>query len=263
MRLAKYVANSGVASRRAADGIIRAGRVTVGGQVVTDPARDVDDSSGVMVDGEPIGVGPQELVVYAVNKPSGVVSTASDPQGRPTVVGLVQSPQRLYPVGRLDADTTGLILLTNDGDLAHRLTHPSFEVDKTYRAVVAGGPVRERALRALRAGVRLEDGMTAPARVTRVRPDTLEITIHEGRKRQVKRMCALVGHRVIELQRVRFGPLLLGDLRPGTHRRLSATEVSLLRSAGSGSREARSPASHPRSPADGRAGAGRRPAAGS
>src|SRR5579875_1019296 len=167
MRLAKFLANSGVASRRAADELVRAGRVTIGGQVVTDPARDVDASSGVAFDGEPVGSAAQELVVYAVNKPPGVVSTASDPQGRPTVVSLVKVPERLYPVGRLDADTTGLILLTNDGDLAHRLTHPSFEVDKTYRAVVAGAPVREPALRALRAGVLLEDGMTAPARHAR------------------------------------------------------------------------------------------------
>jgi|SRR5579863_7529637 len=245
MRLAKFLANSGVASRRAADAIIRSGRVTVGGVVVTDPARDVDGSSGVAVDGQPIATDPRELVVYAVNKPAGVVSTASDPQGRPTVVALVESPQRLYPVGRLDADTTGLILLTNDGDLAHRLTHPSFEVDKTYRAIVAGGPVREQALRALRSGVELEDGMTAPARVTRVKPDTLEITIHEGRKRQVKRMCAHVGHRVIRLQRVRFGPLLLGDLQPGAHRRLNTNELSLLRGAGSSASE-RGEAKHER-----------------
>ena len=239
MRLAKFLANSGVASRRAADELVRAGRVTIGGQVVTDPARDVDASSGVAFDGEPVGSAAQELVVYAVNKPAGVVSTASDPQGRPTVVELVQTPQRLYPVGRLDADTTGLILLTNDGDLAHRLTHPSFEVDKTYRAVVGGGPVRQEAMRALRSGVALEDGMTAPARVTRVKPDTLEITIHEGRKRQVKRMCAHVGHRVIRLERVRFGPLLLGDLQAGAYRRLTANEVSLLRGAGSAASDRR------------------------
>ncbi len=175
-------------------------------------------------------------MVYAVNKPRGVVSTASDPQGRPTVVALVKSSQRLYPVGRLDADTTGLILLTNDGDLAYRLTHPSFEVDKTYRAVVRGGPVREEALRRLRNGVELDDGMTAPARATRVRPDTIEITIHEGRKRQVKRMCEHVGHRVAELQRIRFGPLVLGDLAVGAVRRLTPNEVSVLRSAGSGAR---------------------------
>jgi 23S rRNA pseudouridine2605 synthase len=232
MRLAKFLANHGVASRRAAERIILSGRVTVGGELVTDPARDVEAASAVAVDGSPVGELTQELVVYAVNKPAGVVSTASDPQGRRTIVSLVDAAQRLYPVGRLDADTTGLILLTNDGDLAHRLTHPSFEVDKTYRAVVQGGPVREQALRALRSGVELEDGITAPARVTRVKPDTLEITIHEGRKRQVKRMCQAVGHRVVRLERVRFGPLLLGDLPPGGHRRLNAAEVSLLRSAG-------------------------------
>ena len=164
-----------------------------------------------------------------------MVSTASDPQGRPTVVSLVESPQRLYPVGRLDADTTGLILLTNDGDLAHRLTHPSFEVDKTYRAVVRNAPVREQALRALRRGrrARRRDDR-ARARHAASSSDTLEITIHEGRKRQVKRMCEHVGHRVLELQRIRFGPLQLGDLAPGAHRRLSANEVSLLRSAGRG-----------------------------
>jgi len=232
MRLAKFLANSGVASRRAAERIILGGRVTVAGEVVTDPARDVEAASGVAVDGNPVGERTQELVVYAVNKPPGVVSTASDPQGRRTIVSLVDVAERLYPVGRLDADTTGLILLTNDGDLAHRLTHPSFEVDKTYRAVVQAGPVREQALRTLRSGVELEDGITAPARVTRVKPDTLEITIHEGRKRQVKRMCQAVGHRVVKLERVRFGPLLLGDLPLGGHRRLSANEVSLLRGAG-------------------------------
>ncbi len=128
---------------------------------------------------------------------------------------MVPQTERLYPVGRLDIDTTGLILLTNEGELAHRLTHPSFEVEKTYRAVVAGPPVREGALRALRAGVELEDGPTAPARVRRVSADTLEITIHEGRKRQVKRMCEAVGHPVKRLERVAFGPLRLGDLPRG------------------------------------------------
>ncbi len=176
--------------------------------------------------------------MYAVNKPAGVVSTASDTHGRPTVVSLVPSPLRLYPVGRLDIDTTGLILLTNDGELAHRLTHPSFEVMRTYRAVLARPPVREAALRALRRGVELDDGLTAPARVTRIAPDTIELTIHEGRKRQVKRMCEHVGHRVLSLERVRFGPVPLGELPPGAHRRLSETEISLLRSAGSGARRA-------------------------
>jgi 23S rRNA pseudouridine2605 synthase len=239
MRLAKFLATSGVASRRAAEDLIRSGRVTVAGDVVTDPARDVEAASQVALDGEPVGGKPLELVVYALNKPVGVVSTASDPQRRPTVVSLIDSPRRLYPVGRLDVDTSGLILLTNDGDLAYRLTHPSFGVDKTYRAVVGGGPVREESLRALREGVELEDGMTAPARVSRVKPDTLEITIHEGRKRQVKRMCEHVGHRVISLQRVRFGPLQLGELKLGSSRRLTAAEVSLLRSAGA---EGRRPA---------------------
>jgi 23S rRNA pseudouridine2605 synthase len=166
--------------------------------------------------------------VYALNKPAGVVSTARDPQGRPTVVSLLPAGARLYPVGRLDIDTTGLILLTNDGELAHRLTHPKFEVEKTYRAVVANAPVRERALQALRDGVELEDGRTSPARVKRVAADTLEITIHEGRKRQVRRMCESVGHPVRRLQRIRFGSLELGELKPGAHRRLTAAEVRRL-----------------------------------
>ncbi len=233
MRLAKYLANAGVASRRAAEPIIAAGRVSVDGVTVTDPARDVDDTHAVRVDGALLQpVTDVDRVVYALHKPAGVVSTAQDTHGRRTVVELVPSSQRLYPVGRLDADTTGLILLTNDGDLAHRLTHPSFEVDKTYLAVVGGGPVRELALAQLRTGVELEDGLTAPARVQRLRPDTLALTIHEGRKRQVKRMCSAVGHPVHSLQRVQFGSLALGDLGPGAYRRLSDAEVSALGAAG-------------------------------
>jgi 23S rRNA pseudouridine2605 synthase len=177
-------------------------------------------------------------VVYVVNKPAGVVSTASDPQRRRTVVSLIPSKVRLYPVGRLDIDTTGLILLTNDGELAHRLTHPSFEVPRTYRVVVTRPPVRERALRALRNGVELEDGRTAPARVRRLgeRGEILELTIHEGRKRQVKRMCEAVGHRVRSLERVAFGPLVLGGLAPGAHRRLTNAEVEALSRAGTRAR---------------------------
>src|SRR5947209_2721418 len=243
MRLAKFLATAGVASRRASEDLIRGGRVTVGGAVVTDPARDVRASGEggegaadeIRVDGRLVEVSP-ERVVYAVNKPTGVVSTASAPQRRPTIVSPVPSSTRLYPVGRLDIDTTGLILLTNDGDLAHRLTHPRFEVPKTYRATVANPPVRERALRALRAGVQLDDGQTAPAQVVRLRPDTLEITIHEGRKRQVKRMCEHVGHRVIRLERTAFGPLALEELRPGAYRRLAAKEIEALLSAGTGTR---------------------------
>jgi 23S rRNA pseudouridine2605 synthase len=228
MRLAKYLAHAGVASRRASEAIIAAGRVAVDGAVVTDPARDVDEARDVRVDGRPVR--PVSHVVYALNKPAGVVSTARDPQGRPTVVGLVPSGERLYPVGRLDADTTGLILLTNDGDLAYRLTHPSFEVPRTYRAHVRHPPVREPALRALREGVELEDGLTAPAHVRRIAADRLELTIHEGRKHQVRRMCEAVGHPVRALERVAFGPLRLGGLEPGEHRPLSPAEVERLRS---------------------------------
>ena len=149
MRLAKYLARAGVASRRASEEIIRAGRVTVDGDTITDPARDVGSDDAVAVDGKPVAHGVPERVVYALNKPAGVVSTARDPQGRPTVVSLVPQTERLYPVGRLDIDTTGLILLTNQGELAHRLTHPSFEVEKTYRVLVGGPAVEERVLRVL------------------------------------------------------------------------------------------------------------------
>ncbi len=231
MCLAKYLAHAGAASRRAAEELVRAGRVTVGGEVVVDPARDVDDASGVALDGSAIDRA-EERVVYALHKPVGVVSTARDPQGRATVVELVPAVHRLYPVGRLDVDTSGLLLLSNDGALANRLTHPRYEVPKTYVAAVEHPPVREPALRALREGVKLDDGPTAPAGARRLRPDALELTIHEGRKRQVRRMCEAVGHPVRELQRVRIGPLALGDLEPGVARRLTRAEVERLRQAG-------------------------------
>jgi 23S rRNA pseudouridine2605 synthase len=227
MRLAKYLANAGVASRRASEQIVRSGRVSVDGAPVTDPAHAVQHGAQVAVDGRPVAE-TEELVVYAVNKPAGVVSTARDPQGRPTVVSLVPASTRLYPIGRLDIDTTGLILLTNDGELAHRLTHPRFEVAKTYRAIVSHAPVHTRALEALRRGVELDDGVTAPAQVRRLRADTLELTIHEGRKRQVKRMCEAVGHPVKRLERIGFGSLQLGSLKPGGYRRLSKPEVESL-----------------------------------
>jgi 23S rRNA pseudouridine2605 synthase len=231
MRLAKHLAHAGVASRRGAEAMIAAGRVTVDGATVTDPARDVTGEEAIAVDGHALGAKPRR-VVYAVHKPAGVVSTAHDTHGRPTVVDLVpEAGTRLYPVGRLDADTTGLILLTNDGDLANHLTHPRYEVPKTYRAKVAEPPVGERALRALRDGVELDDGRTAPASVRAVRPDVLELTIHEGRKRQVRRMCDAVGHPVLALRRVRFGPLALGDMAVGAHRKLTAAEVERLRAA--------------------------------
>ena len=232
MRLAKHLAHAGVASRRAAEAMIAAGRVTIDGAPVTDPARDVTGAEAIAVDGAPLGA-PPTRVVYAVHKPAGVVSTAHDTHGRRTVVELVpEAGTRLYPVGRLDADTTGLILLTNDGALANHLTHPRYEVAKTYRAKVAEPPVSERALRQLREGVELDDGRTAPAHVRRLRPDVVELTIREGRKRQVRRMCAAVGHPALALRRVAFGPLVLGDLPVGGHRRLTPSEVERLRAAG-------------------------------
>jgi 23S rRNA pseudouridine2605 synthase len=230
MRLAKYLAHAGVASRRAAEQIVFAGRVTVGGEVMRDPARDVTETDAITVDGRPVAL-ERRHVVFALNKPAGYVSTVKDPQGRPTVVSLIESRERLYPVGRLDADTTGLLLLTNDGDLAHRLTHPSFAVPRVYRAQVRNPPVREPALRRLREGVLLEDGMTAPATARRLTPDRLELILHEGRKRQVRRMCEAVGHRVVRLERIAFGPLRLGDLPLGRHRRLGPAEVEALRRA--------------------------------
>jgi 23S rRNA pseudouridine2605 synthase len=229
MRLVKFLAHAGVASRRAAEGLIAAGHVTVGGEVVTNPATDVDESSGVAVDGRPVA--PEQREVHALNKPAGVVSTARDTHGRPTVVELVRSRRRLYPVGRLDAESTGLILLTNDGELADLLTHPRYGVQKVYRVKVQPRRVARRAIDALRSGVELEDGLTAPARVRQVAPGVLELTLREGRKRQVRRMCEAVGHRVVELERVAFGPLGLRGLERGRSRRLKDAEVERLRRA--------------------------------
>ncbi|HEY7633758.1 MAG TPA: pseudouridine synthase [Thermoleophilaceae bacterium] len=232
MRLARYLAHSGAASRRAAEKLIAAGRVTVGGEVVRDPARDVDESSGVALDGEALAPEPRE--VYVLHKPAGVVSTAKDTHGRRTVVEFVPSERRLYPVGRLDADTTGLILLTNDGDLANKLTHPSFEVEKTYRVSVDPPEISETELRMLREGVELEDGLTTPAGAREIEPGLLEITIREGRKRQVRRMCEAIGHRVTALERIAFGPLRLERLPEGEFRRLTPAEVERLRKAAAG-----------------------------
>jgi 23S rRNA pseudouridine2605 synthase len=225
MRLVKYLAHSGVASRRAAEELIAAGRVSVGGEVVTDPARDVGEGSGVEVDGRPVAPEPRE--VWALNKPTGVVSTAREPGRRRAVTDLVDSERRLYPVGRLDADSTGLILLTNDGELANRLTHPRYGVPKTYRVSLARPP-GEQEIEELRRGVRLDDGPTAPAEVERRGERVIEITIREGRKRQVRRMAEAVGHEVEALTRISIGPLELGNLRPGQTSRLSPNEVDSL-----------------------------------
>lgn len=225
MRLAKYLAHCGVASRRSSERLIAAGRVRVGGEVVTDPARDVDESSGVEVDGEPVRPEPRE--VWMLHKPVGVVSTARDPGGNPTVVELVDSPRRLYPVGRLDADSSGLILLTNDGELANRLTHPRYGVPRTYRVtmkrVVSGSQIRR-----LARGVTLDDGPTLPARVNRTGARTLELTIREGRNRQVRRMAEAVGNEVMALRRIAFGSLKLDRLREGQARKLTKPEIARL-----------------------------------
>jgi 23S rRNA pseudouridine2605 synthase len=229
MRIAKYLAHAGIASRRASEEIISAGRVTVDGEVVLNLATAVQEGQSVTVDGKPIAL-ESSTEVWALHKPIGVVSTASDTHGRKTVIEMVRSEHRLYPVGRLDSDTTGLILLTNDGELANVLTHPRFEVPKVYVARVHGRPTTAE-LRRLREGVNLDDGKTAPANVRALEPDLLEITIHEGRKRQIKRMCDAIGHRVLELKRVSFGPLRLGDMREGAVRKLDPAEVQRLRDA--------------------------------
>jgi 23S rRNA pseudouridine2605 synthase len=229
VRLAKYLAHGGVASRRGAEEIIAKGVVTVGGEVVTDPARDVGDGDDVRVNGAPVGAEARE--VWVVNKPAGVVSTAREPGERRAVVELVDSEARLYPVGRLDADSTGLLLLTNDGALANLLTHPRYEVAKTYRARLAKAP-GERELARLRDGVELEDGPTAPAQVHAVGDREIEIVLREGRNRQVRRMVEAVGNRVVALQRIGFGPLRLGRLHEGQARRLNHAEVEKLRAAG-------------------------------
>jgi 23S rRNA pseudouridine2605 synthase len=208
-----------------AEKVIASGRVTVGGEVVTDPARDVGEGDDVRVDGSPVGAEARE--VWAVNKPAGVVSTAREPGERPAVVSLVDSEARLYPVGRLDADSTGLLLLTNDGELANRLTHPRYGVAKTYLARL-GKPPGDRDLQRLRRGVELEDGPTAPTEVTRVARQEIEIVLREGRNRQVRRMVEAIGNRVVSLRRVSFGSLALGRLASGGARRLSAEEIARL-----------------------------------
>jgi 23S rRNA pseudouridine2605 synthase len=225
MRLAKFLAHGGVASRRKAEVIISKGRVRVGGEVVTDPARDVTDADEVRVDGSLVGTEARE--VWAVNKPAGVVSTAREPGGRPAVVELVDTTARLYPVGRLDAESTGLLLLTNDGELANRLTHPRYGVRKAYRAELRRPP-SDADLGRLQRGVELEDGMTAPAEIQRIGEREIEIVLREGRNRQVRRMAEAIGNRVVKLRRVRFGPIELGRLSNGQARRLDEKDIARL-----------------------------------
>jgi 23S rRNA pseudouridine2605 synthase len=225
VRLNAFLARAGVASRRKADELIKAGRVTVNGE----PGQlntFVESRDRVEVDGEPVA--KQRLAHVLLHKPAGVVTTARDPQGRPTVVELVPDDPRVVPVGRLDADTTGALLLTNDGELAHRLAHPRYGVEKTYVVEVEGDPDGD-ALARLERGVELEDGVTAPARARRLRDGVVELTIHEGRNRQVKRMLAAVGHPVVRLHRRGYAGLGVDGLAPGEWRPLTRDELSRLR----------------------------------
>jgi 23S rRNA pseudouridine2605 synthase len=225
MRLNAYLARAGIASRRRADELIKAGRVRVNGRP-GELHTFVGPTDAVELDGQEVT--PQRLAYVLMHKPPGVVTTARDPQGRPTVVDLVRHEARVVPVGRLDADTTGALLLTNDGPLAHRLAHPRYEVEKVYEADVEGDPDDE-ALRRLAEGIDLEDGRTAPARVRRLGPRRIELSLHEGRKHQVKRMCEAVGHPVLTLHRSRYAGLTLDGLQPGEWRELSEDEVASLK----------------------------------
>jgi pseudouridine synthase len=227
VRLNAYLARAGVASRRGAEELIRAGRIRVNGEVAG-LATFVEPSDAVELDGEPLA--PEPLAYVLLHKPSGVVTTARDPQGRPTVVGLVGHRQRIVPVGRLDADTTGALVLTNDGRLAHRLAHPRYAVRKVYEAEVEGDP-GDAAIRRLAAGVDLDDGRTAPAEARRLGPGRVELVLHEGRKHQVKRMCEAVGHPVRRLHRPQYAGLRVDDLAPGAWRELTLDEVAALRAA--------------------------------
>jgi 23S rRNA pseudouridine2605 synthase len=246
MRLNAWLARAGVASRRKADELIKAGRVTVNGE----PGRlntFVHREDDVRLDGRPLE--KQRLAYVLLHKPAGTVTTASDPQGRTTVVDLVDLPTRVVPVGRLDADTTGALLLTNDGELAHRLAHPRYEIDKVYEVETWQQPT-DAQLDELRAGVTLDDGPTSPAEVRRVDGACIELTIHEGRNRQVRRMLEAVGHRVKRLHRSRYAHLTLEGLGPGAWRLLEPFEVERLRTATRDSQP----------PGRGRAGAGSPPA---
>ena len=225
-RVQKVLASLGFGSRRACEELIVEGRVRVNGERARLGRRVDLDADQVEVDGVPVGIRP-DLVYYLLNKPSGVVTTAIDPLGRPTVVALVPEHPRVFPVGRLDADSEGLLILTNDGELAQRLSHPSFGVDKEYVAHVEGKP-SPAALRHLREGVELEDGLTAPAKVSSIAPGLLRLVIHEGRNRQVRRMCAAVGYPVARLVRTRIGPVSDRQLAPGRWRELSSAEVRTL-----------------------------------
>jgi 23S rRNA pseudouridine2605 synthase len=225
-RLQKALSRAGFGSRRAAEILIEGRRVTVDGEVAVLGSRVDADTQEIRVDGKLIPAAPN-AVYYLLNKPEGYVTTASDPQGRPTVLDLVPSGVRVFPVGRLDMNSEGLLLLTNDGRLAHLLMHPSHGVEKEYLVRVEGDPSPTN-IRKLREGIELEDGVTAPARVNRVSDGVLRIVIHEGRNRQVRRMCEAIGHEVLRLVRTRIGPIHDAKLAPGQCRPLSTSEVKKL-----------------------------------
>lgn len=236
VRLQKFLARAGVASRRASEKLIEAGRISVNGQVVTELGTKVDpEADEVRLDGAPVRKAA-EAVTLMLNKPAGYLTSMKDPQGRPCVAQLVPLDEfpALYPLGRLDYDTTGLLLFSTDGELGNAVLHPSHHVDKTYRALVKGKP-SEAALDRLRSGVVLDNGPTQPAEVRlagrKGKNAYVEIIIHEGRKRQVKRMCEAIGHPVLQLHRASFGPLELGDLPEGKYRVLSEQEVAALERA--------------------------------
>ena len=228
-RLQKVLAATGWGSRRVCEELIAAGRVRVNGEVAVLGRRVDAENDLIEVDGAPVGVKPG-LVYYLLNKPTGVVTTAKDTHGRKTVVDLVPSDPRVFPVGRLDVDTEGLLLMTNDGEITHRITHPSHGVEKEYLVHVRGR-VTPGELRRLREGVELEDGVTSPADASQPTPGVIRLTIHEGRNRQVRRMCDAIGHPVLRLVRTRIGPITDRSLRPGDWRELSTGERRALTEA--------------------------------
>jgi 23S rRNA pseudouridine2605 synthase len=233
-RLQKVLAHAGVASRRKCEELIADGRVKVNGQVITDMGTKVNPTEDtIMVDQQVIQA--EQLAYYIFNKPTGFITSVSDPHGRKVVMQFFKDiDQRIYPVGRLDRDTSGLLILTNDGELAHRLMHPSFLIDKVYVATVNGIPAHEK-LEQLREGIMLKDGLTAPAQVEVISENqgkneaVLKLTIHEGRNRQVRRMCKAIGHRVKHLHRSNYGFLTLKGLQSGDYRKLTKQEIDQLK----------------------------------
>lgn len=231
IRLNKYLANYGIASRRDIKKLLKTMTITINGEQAQEPGQRITPYKDIIyVNGKKLL--PPKIVYYLINKPKGVISTTADERGRKNVLSFVPTDERIYPVGRLDKDTTGLLILTNDGELTNRLTHPSFHVPKTYRAVVQGKVAPEQ-LRALRNGVLLDDGITSPATIKIIQINNqqtiLEFVLHEGRNRQIRRMCETVGIKLLELDRIKFGPISKGNLKMGTYRQLTPKEISSLK----------------------------------